>query len=196
MSLILAAVTLGCLAGVILGGGVRRLGDAPLRWWPLAFLGLGLQLIPISPSLAGMGRWLGPGLLVASYAGLFVFLAMNLRIPGMALIALGFAMNVLVIGLNGGMPVDDGALREAAGSRYPESRRDLVLHGGAKHHLARPDDVLLPMADVIPIGGPFRQVISVGDVVWLLGTAWVVASATLGYAARPGSPGGDGGPSS
>jgi hypothetical protein len=101
------------------------------------------------------------------------------------LIASGFALNLVVIAVNGGMPVRDSALARAYGDGYAEQRRELVEGGQTKHHLERPDDMLVGLADVIPVGFPIRQVLSVGDIVWLVGTVWVVTGLM-----RPGA-GGD-----
>jgi hypothetical protein len=95
-------------------------------------------------------------------------------------VGVGFALNILVISLNGGMPVGDHALRTASGSRYQETLHDLVATGGAKHHLQRPSDKLVPLTDVIPVGPPVRNVFSVGDLVALGGVAWVMAETTKG----------------
>jgi hypothetical protein len=108
----------------------------------------------------------------------------NIRLPGFWLIAIGFALNVLVISVNGGMAVSRSALRQAYGQDYPTVLRDLEENGGAKHHMARPDDVLLPLTDVIPLGPPVRLVLSVGDVLFFLGVSWVIAAATKGPAGR------------
>ncbi len=175
MILIPIALVVGVLVGLATGGRLRALTEIRFRWWPLAFVGLALQRLPI-PSMAGeLDEWIGAGLLVASYLVLLAFVAVNIRLPGFPLLALGFAMNAVVVTVNGGMPVGDSALREAFGSQYQDARQDLVAHGGTKHHLAREDDVLVPLADVIPVGPPVRQVVSVGDIVWLVGTAWAVA---------------------
>lgn len=157
---------------------MRNLAEARLRWWPLAIAGLVLQLIPI-PSRAGqLDHWVSVGLLIASYVVLLAFVAANIRLPGFALIAVGFALNALVIGVNGGMPVRDQALRQAAGSRYTESRQRLVEKGGLKHHQARSDDVLLPLSDVVGIGGPVGNVFSPGDLLSYAGVAWALAELT------------------
>jgi len=119
-------------------------------------------------------------LLLASYAVLLLFVAANFRYIGFWLVAAGFALNTLVIALNGGMPVNDHALREAYGSSYQGTRTSLLSTGGAKHHLARADDVLLPLSDVIPVGSPVHNVFSVGDMVAIFGVAWALAEATKG----------------
>lgn len=178
--LIVAVIVAGVLVGIALGGDVRTLSELKLRWWPLALIGLGLQLAPV-PSLGGqLDHWLAVGLLVASYVLLLAFVAMNIKQAGFPVIAVGFALNLLVISVNGGMPVSDRALRQAFGPAYPEAKQDLLLRGGAKHHLQRPDDVLVPLADVIPIGPPVRQVFSVGDLLFMAGVVWVLAAATRG----------------
>ncbi|HEY3208471.1 MAG TPA: DUF5317 domain-containing protein [Actinomycetota bacterium] len=184
MLLILAVIVAGLLVGIALGGDVRTLSEIKLRWWPLALVGLGLQLIPV-PSMSGqIDHWLAVGLLVASYVVLLVFVAMNIRLAGFPMIAAGFALNLFVISLNGGMPVTQNALRQAYGSSYAAEIARLQEHGGAKHHLARDDDVLVSVADVIPVGGPLHQVLSVGDIVFMAGVFWVIAAATRGATGR------------
>jgi hypothetical protein len=176
--LIAGAIALGVLVGLALGGTIRNLARLRFLWWPLALLGLVLQLVPI-PSMQGqMDHWLAVLLLIASYLVLLAFVAVNLRLPGFPLIALAFTLNAVVIAVNGGMPVRDSALRQAYGPAYSETRRVLLQHGGAKHHLERPDDDLMLLADVIPIGPPVRQVFSVGDVLFMGGVMWVLAAAT------------------
>jgi Family of unknown function (DUF5317) len=184
MLLIIGAIVGGILVGLILGGSLQQLAEIKLRWWPLALLGLALQLAPI-PSMKGqVDHWLGVGLLIASYVVLLAFVAVNIRLPGFWLIAIGFALNVVVISINGGMPVSREALRRAYGPDYPSILHDLETNAGAKHHLSRPDDDLLPLTDVIPLGPPVRLVLSVGDVMFFLGVSWVIAAATKGPAGR------------
>jgi hypothetical protein len=182
--LIVGAIVVGILVGLVLGGSLQQLSEIKLRWWPLALVGLAFQLAPI-PSVKGqLDHWLGVGLLIASYAVLLAFVAVNIRLPGFWLVAIGFALNVVVISINGGMPVSREALRQTYGSDYATILRDLEVNGGAKHHLSRPDDVLLPLSDVIPLGRPVRLVLSVGDVFFFLGVTWVIAAATRGPRGR------------
>ena len=180
MILVIGAVVVGILIGLAFGGSVLTLSESHLRWWPLAILGLALQLVPV-PSLEGsLDHWLGVGLLIVSYSVLLAFVAANIRMTGFPIVAVGFALNVLAISANGGMPVSSHALRVAYGSGYEATFQNLQLHGGPKHHLQRPDDVLLPITDVIPIGTPVHKVFSAGDLVSLLGITWVIAGATRG----------------
>lgn len=184
MLLIGGAIVAGCLIGLAMGGSLRSLAEIRLRWWPLAVVGLALQLAPV-PSLHGqLDHWLAVGLLIASYVALLGFVLVNIRLAGFALISVGFALNVLVISLNGGMPVSRQALNEAYGTTSRSVVLELQSNGGAKHHLERPDDVLMPLADVIALGAPVRLVMSIGDVLFFLGVTWVIAAATRGPPGR------------
>lgn len=193
MVLILGALALGLLLGLALGGSWRGLAEIQFRWWPLAFVGLVLQFLPV-PSMPGrLDEWLSVGLLIASYVVLLVFVAANIRLPGFPLLAVGFALNAVVVSANGGMPVSEQAVRDAFGPGYESERQELIERGGRKHHLATEEDVLTPLADVIPLGSPINQVLSVGDIVWLAGTVWMIAGAMRSGASggtstvRPGS---------
>jgi hypothetical protein len=173
--LVVAALLVGAVVGLASGGSFRGLAEAHFRWWFLAFAGLFLQLVPISrdwPHAAG----LGVALVISSYALLLVFVAGNVRRPGLALMGLGLLLNGVVIAANGGMPVSAAAVRGASGaSSYAVEVRKLAQEGGAKHHLAGPDDVLLPLSDRVGVGAPIEGVFSIGDLFWVLGGAWAVA---------------------
>src|SRR2546428_12889286 len=89
MLIILGAVALGVLIGVALGGNLSTLADARFRWWPLAIVGLSLQLIQV-PSLKGqLDHWLGLGFLIASYVVLLIFVAVHVPPAGFPFVAGG-----------------------------------------------------------------------------------------------------------
>src|SRR5438094_914393 len=135
MVLLVAVLVVAVLIGLAFGGSLRSLVELNFRWWPLALFGLGLQFVPASRHA------LAVTLLILSYAVLTIFVAANLRMPGMWLIAVGFVLNLVAVAANGGMPVSDHALRVAYGKDYTEQRRELANGaGGAKHHLAGPGD--------------------------------------------------------
>ena len=189
LPLAIVAVVLGLAIGLATGGKVRRVGEIHLRWWGLALAGLGLQLIPV-PSMDGSAdRWIAAGLYALSYVVLFVFVMMNARRPGFVLLGVGFALNALVIGINGGMPVSEHALRSLAGDRADAAVARLESQGGLRHHLATDDDLLRPIGDVIPIPGPVSGVFSIGDLLALVGATWVIAAATHGAGGRDGGRG-------
>jgi hypothetical protein len=183
--LVLGAVVLGVVIGLLSGGSIRSLAEAHFRWWPLALAGLVLQVIPIPAMVGPVDRWLGAGLYALSYVLLFVFVAKNIRLPGFVVMGVAFALNALVISVNGGMPVSENAIRSVAGPTGDTAVTRLLVEGGQRHHLAGPGDVLRPLGDVIPVGRPVRGVLSVGDVMALVGAVWVVAGATRKQPAMP-----------
>jgi Family of unknown function (DUF5317) len=180
--LLLAAILgIGLLLGWGLGGRLRNLGAVRIPMWPLAFVGLALQIVPV-PALGGSLGDLAPvGLLLLSYVVLVIFVALNWRLRGFVLIGAGLLLNAVVIGVNQGMPVSEHAARR---SGQGEAISRLASGSDPKHHLADDESVLLPLADVIPVGSPFNIVVSVGDVVSYVGAAAFLTAAMLGAADR------------
>ena len=58
---------------------------------------------------------MGTVALIASYVLLGAFAWVNRRLPAVWLIIIGLALNILVIGVNGGMPVSAAAIETAGG---------------------------------------------------------------------------------
>jgi hypothetical protein len=164
--LVLLVLLIAIGVGFLAGGRLSALGGLGIRWVPLAVIGFAMQIA--SPA----GRWSMP-ILMLSFVLLTIFAVANLRVPGFALILAGIAMNFLVIGVNGGMPVERYALTR---SGQADTLTFLIEDGGAKHHLADADDRLLFLADVVPIAPPIRQAVSAGDVVAYTGVAYVVVA--------------------
>jgi hypothetical protein len=130
------------------------------RPW-LFVVGVGLQIaLEFVPIPRARVEDLGVAVLLASYVALLAFCISNIRMRGMELIALGIALNAVVIALNLGMPyrVADGLTRETA----------------VKHRPIRPGDVATVLADRITVGPPFRVAISVGDIVLGIGIVELV----------------------
>ncbi len=178
MTIILATFALSILLGLLLGGRISGLAHLGLRWAPLAVLGLALQLVPGSRGPISLA------LLYVSFALLAVFAVVNGRagVPGAWLVLVGLWLNFTVIAVNQGMPVSREALVR---SDQLETLTALVEEGGAKHHLTRPSDRLLFLADVIAIGPPVRQAVSAGDLVVYAGVAWTIVVGMR--AGRPGA---------
>jgi hypothetical protein len=138
----------------------------------VALAGLALQASPLP---GGVGRPVGSAVLVGSYGLLIAFAWVNRRLPALWLVMAGVVLNILVIAVNGGMPVSANAL-ETAGARAEE----LLGAGTAKHHLMGPGDTLTPLGDVIGIPPPVGAVISIGDVSLYAGVAVLVVMVMLG----------------
>lgn len=177
------------LVGYLAGGRLRRFEELHLRWSWLAVAGLALQFVPLPDGAAGTDLAVRTGVLFCSYVFLLAFAALNIRLAGVPLLFVGLALNLLVITSNGGMPVSREAL-EASGQAGV--LRSLIDEGAAKHHLLTDEDVLTPLADIIPVGGPIKQVVSLGDVFVYAGLTWLIVAVMRGRTprtspARPGS---------
>ena len=171
-------IAAGVGIGLARGGSVRNLLAVRLRLTFLVFVAVGLQIgaqfVPRSASIEAFS------LVVASYAIVFAFAGANWRIPGMAFIAIGAALNYIVILVNRGMPI---SLAAAARVGYAGPRaQQLVLRG--KHFINTSGHAhLSPLGDVIPL---WRQptVASIGDLVIWAGLILLIASLILGPRGR------------
>ncbi len=173
MILFLSVILLSVLAGYLVGGRLRGFERLRLKYWWLAPVGLGLQALPLPDARHGTDFLVRMGVLGASYVLLLLFAGVNIRITGMPLLLVGLTLNAAVVIANGGMPVSRHAL-EVSGQT--EVLKLLTADEGAKHHLMTSADRLTPLADVIPIPPPIRQVASVGDVFVYAGLAWLIVA--------------------
>jgi hypothetical protein len=172
--IILIVLTGGLVLGFATGGRPTRLTSVDVRWIWLALVALSLQLVPTS--FAG---GLAVPLLLLSFVGLIAFAVANLRYWGFELILAGVLLNVLVIGVNGGMPVSREAL---IASNQRDTIEDLRTVDTVKHHLADEDDRLVFLGDVIAIPSPVEQAISVGDLFTYAGVGLFIV---MGMRGRP-----------
>ena len=175
MTLFGVAIVIGLLGGWLCGGHFVHLGSWPFRLGWLVPVALGAEFY----IALGIGRTVPPWVLplhLGAYALLIVVVLVNRQLPGMPVLALGLALNALVIGLNGGlMPEDPQTLHvkhrgeELSVGQHPPQTKDVVL----PHDQAR----LWWLGDVLdsPPGFPVQTVVSPGDVIIAVGLAWVVA---------------------
>lgn len=160
MPFALAVLVLAIALSSLRGGRLARIADAPLRTSWLLFAGLALQVVV--DVTVGRG-WLpdagavGWSLLLTSQVLIVAWLARNWHLPGVLLVALGLALNALVMAANGAMPVDPVALR--ALGLDPATAIPL-----GKHTMLTATTRLPWLADIWPLP-PLRTIISVGDVV-------------------------------
>jgi hypothetical protein len=94
----------------------------------------------------------------------------------------GVLCNLLVIGINGGMPVSKHALRASDQGQF---LGDLENNPYPKHHLATDDDLLRSLGDVIPVPSPIEQAISLGDILTYGGVGIVIVAAMRKPIAQP-----------
>lgn len=164
MLLLLSLIVIAVAVGFLRGGSLSRIGERPLELWWLALVGLVLQAVPMPDRTAATMA------LLISYGVLAWFAWANRARFGFWFILLGLCANFLVVALNNGMPVSEAAVERAGG------KMDALMEDEAKHHPADGDSLMV-LADVIPVGDPYRVVLSIGDVVIYLGIAGYVVSA-------------------
>ena len=177
MALFLIALVAGVAAGAGTGGRIRNVADVRLRAAPLAWIAVAVQAslgLPFTRHL-GAGR---PGLVAVSFGLVGIFLLANLRgrsgalRAGLALLAIGWALNAAVVIANGGMPVSLHALER---SDLPS---DFDVEDGNlwKHVPADASTRLAPLGDVLTVDG-VSNVFSIGDVALMVGTTIGIAAA-------------------
>jgi hypothetical protein len=160
--MLLVVVAILCIVSVPLAGGrLSALSELDLRavW---AAIGAAVIQVLIVTVLPGGSHGLHVALHVGSYALVALFLVANRHVTGIPLIALGAALNVIVIAANGGvMPAASAALRIAGIGQSEDFANSAALDHPR----------LLPLGDVIPVPGPWPigNVLSVGDLLIFAG---------------------------
>jgi hypothetical protein len=156
-------LVLGLVLAPLLGGDLRKLTDLRLRGVSLLYLALGLQLVafPVHALPVRVGDSAAVVLWLLSYALLAAATALNIRRPGILLIAAGVVANVAAVVANGGhMPVLPEAMH-AAGRAYGVHYNSAAI---ASPHLA-----WLVDRWAAPRWLPGANVFSVGDILIALG---------------------------
>jgi hypothetical protein len=169
---ILYAIPIGILAGLLLGGRLDRLGDLRLRWAPLALLGLLVQVALFTDPISTAVGDVAPAIYVVSTVAVLVAVLRDVRVPGMALIAIGAASNLAAIVANGGyMPADPAALASV-----------VELSAGYSNSVVVNDPALRPLTDLfaLPAIFPLANVFSLGDMLIGIGVATTIALAMRG----------------
>ncbi len=158
----LLVLTVGAAALVVIVtlGSVPELTRVAISAPWLLFVGLALQIALEYVELPDdQIETLGYGLLMLSYALVLAFCLANLSTLGFGVIAVGVAMNMLVIGLNQGMPTKPvGNDRQGNRVRKPIERT-------VKHRQESDNDLLGVLGDKIVLPEPFDAVISFGDLI-------------------------------
>ncbi|HEX9095968.1 MAG TPA: DUF5317 domain-containing protein [Candidatus Dormibacteraeota bacterium] len=173
---LLIAILVGLAAGLIFGGRPGHLAGLHLRWPGLIFLALVMQVaiftswLPVPPSLV-------PILYVLSDVIALVWLGRNIRIDGIACVALGSVSNLAAILANGGrMPVDGILLAQARGAAAETA---VALGHSATNSVIATGQMRLPwLTDRFLLAPPFPfpTVLSIGDLLIGAGVAWLIAA--------------------
>ena len=173
---ILYAIPIGMVVGLVLGGKLDRLAELRLRWAPLAVAGLLVQVALFADPVSAAVGDAAPAVYVASTAVVLVAVLRDVRLPGIAIIAVGAAGNLAAILANGGyMPADPAALASV-----------VRVSPGYSNSVVVPEPALRSLTDLyaLPAAFPFANVFSVGDVLIGIGVAAVIVVAMR---ARPAS---------
>jgi hypothetical protein len=156
MPMLVSGLVAGFVLGLATGGNWRNFQRLDLKLWPGLLAGAIARVV--APFLGGLA-------LSVSIAGLVLVALValvNRALPGAWLIGLGALLNTAVTVINGGMPVDPGAL--AASGKPPPS--------DGLHVMLGPDTRLPFLADVLLV--PLvNNIYSVGDVVLAIGGFWM-----------------------
>jgi len=164
--LVLLVMVLAAGAALLTGGHFNNLADNTL---------IGLHWLAAAATGQVLGSLTGgiayPVGLIGSAVCIAVFLRLNLLRPGVALLAVGFGSNALVVALNGAMPVSLAAL----------ARAGLEMHvvDDPRHEIATAATTLPWLGDVVPVALPWLgQAVSPGDVLIAAGAGLLLYSGT------------------
>jgi hypothetical protein len=164
MWLFVLTLAVAALIVLITRGSWARLFHLPIQGSLFFFAGLFIQIaleyVDFAPDRI---ETTGYALLMLSYAFLLAFCLVNLPLRGMGVIAIGIALNVVVIGLNQGMPT------RAVGLDANGRRIEKPIEQSVKHRPASDDDLLGFLGDEILLPEPFDALISIGDIVLAIG---------------------------
>jgi Family of unknown function (DUF5317) len=176
LSILLLVMASGIAVGQLRGGDLDGLRAAHVKALPLAVAALVLQVLLGLQGLRldGALRTTGSVLLVASLLLGLVVVWANRRLPGMLLIGLGLLANLLVVGVNGGMPVSKATLERAGIAATSPNLREF----GPKYVLERPGTRLGVLGARLAIP-PGRTMVSVGDVTQYAGLVLLVQGLML-----------------
>jgi hypothetical protein len=166
---VLFAIPLGMMLGYLLGGRLDRLASVRFEWAWLAVGGLLVQVLLFSSFVTDrIDAALGAAIYVASAAAVLVAVLRNIRVPGLAFVALGAVSNLAAVIANGGvMPTTTEALASAG----------LEPTSGLSNSAVLAAPVLAPLTDIyaLPAWLPLANVFSIGDVLIGLGIVVVIA---------------------
>jgi len=175
--LYLVALLIGLAVGRLRGGRLSLFAQLRLRWLWLVPIALVIQLL-IFPWLSGrpLLPYATAPLHLVSYALLIVWMLRNLHAVPIRAFLLGAGCNLAAIAANGGfMPASVTALR---GAGLEGVVRSLLDRGTVANVILMSDATRLnALGDwlYLPKWLPFSTAFSVGDVVIMIGLAWLAA---------------------
>jgi len=172
----LVAVVLGVALGAICGGSIRRLGVVSLRFEWLLLVLFVVQGVARGRIVGASATSVGYLVWVASCIALLALLASEWGRAGVWVASVGMTLNVLVVLMNGGMPVSPLG---TVASGISESM--------GFYQLAGPGTLIAMLGDVVQLGvSGSGFLVSPGDVLLALGvTAFVMDAMLVGSDSMP-----------
>ena len=185
--ILLAAIAFSVIVGFLRGGRLSHLANVSFDYGWAALLALAVQVAVVYlPLPGGEGPWgLRAFLLIGSYVLLGFVVAANRRLPGLPLVGMGLALNLLVMLANGGyMPVTLEALQQAGVAHLALGNSEGArIVAGKDILLSRESTRLWVLSDIFVAPSPVNAVVSLGDLFLALG-AFVLFQ--LAMRPRPG----------
>lgn len=176
--ILVATLGLALVLGLVSGGRFRLLECLRLKGETALVALLVLQLLaPLLASRLGLPKAVTLSLWCVALVGSAGLCFWNSRLRGLWLAALGSLLNAAVVGANLGMPVDSNAYTRWAGGAA------LALPASDHLHVVLGPATRLPfLADILAFPGPrpLASLVSVGDVLLLVGIAVLLSSALVG----------------
>ena len=178
--IIVEAIVLSLVVALIRGGSIRRVGELNLRGMALVLIPPALIVLTYAKRIPGIAFLAGmaPFIHIAAYVTVLVIIWLNRRLPGMALIGLAAALNLIVIAANGGqMPVSAAAVRDTGNTHM---KRQLDRKDMARHSKLDRNTKLWFLSDVIPVRQPDFLgpcVVSAGDIILSVGLFVLIQAA-------------------
>ena len=174
--ILVLAVIIGLAAGVIRGGDFPTILNTQI--YHPEFL-VSSAICAVFVSLTDIDS---DGVIAfVALAGAFAFTIMNLHLVGMVILSIGLALNLFVFILNFETPVRPNALVEAEMVTAEELERGVNISGHVEP--ADDDSVLDFLGDTFPIRW-YEKVVSIGDLIFLVGLANVTGNLMLGNQRR------------
>ncbi len=174
---LVCALVLGVILGYLRGGRIAHLASLSMRLTWLVPIALVIQLL-IFPLFGDrpLLPYATTPLHLLSYALVFLFLALNVRILPLLAVGLGALLNILVICVNGGyMPSSATALSRSGAAGVASALEAQGIYGNVR--LMGQETRLNLLGDFLylPRWVPLATAFSIGDLVMALGVAWLVA---------------------
>lgn len=173
--ILIICILVGLVLRVASDRQLAGLAHVGLRGETVLVVLLVVQVLPSAFGLTGAAARVAYWIWIATFPCLVTIACVNRRNPGMAMLGLGLLLNLLVILLNGGMPVSPLAIAAV--------KPDSVVSAIAATdfvHVAGTATARLPwLSDILPIAGPtwLRSVASPGDCLLFAGITAFLATA-------------------